>query len=259
MWACPIGRLVDYVVAKTRATTCLAHLEMVYFYTMQLASFIISLAVAGILWGADMLTPDRWRKRVGWPVLIASILVGSLGTYMYVSGPPIVVRITSAQRAALGTPYPYKPLIDPTSYQGLYENGFVLWIDGRFFELSLDRQYWTSFVDSFPASEARWFTRTTLRKDFPQCGDRLPIGGLAKAMRGAQKQYYAWLGCLQAENSSSTTTGVTIQQFSNGYVIEGVLNPPQSTYRNRIVLLNGGRWESEFMDSNGTFVINRLH
>lgn len=72
-------------------------------------------------------------------------------------------------------------------------------------------------------------------------------------MLGPQKQYYEWLGCLQGDNTASLGTNVIMQRFANGYVIEGILNPPQSSYRNRIVLINGGRWEREFMDKSGKF------
>ena len=77
---------------------------------------------------------------------------------------------------------------------------------------------------------------------------------MAKAMLGPQKQYYAWLGCLQGNNTASIGMNVKVQQFANGYVIEGILNPPQSMYRNRIILINGGRWEQEFIDKSGKFV-----
>jgi len=70
-------------------------------------------------------------------------------------------------------------------------------------------------------------------------------------MLGRQKQYYAWIGCLQAANAVSYIDNVTLQRFERGYVIEGVLNPPQSRYRKRIVLLDGGGWKFENMDDSG--------
>jgi hypothetical protein len=218
---------------------------------------IITAGVGGMVAAIQMFLQNRtWVK---WTLLIASVAFVCLGTYNALHGTPVVVTVSDAQKGQLGEPYPHKPLIDPMAYQGLYDNGFVLWVDGRFFELSLDHQYWASFLDSFPASEPRWFTRATLQKDFPQCGDRLPIGGLAKAMKGPQKHFYAWLGCLQGENTASTTSGVVLQQFSNGWVIEGVLNPPQSPYRTRILLINGDGWSSQPMDNTGHFVVNTPH
>lgn len=82
--------------------------------------------------------------------------VGSVSSFVIsiaaggvLAGVQIVVTISAKQKSELGRPYLYKPLVDPIVYQGLYENGFVLWVDGRFFELGLDRQYWASFVDHF--------------------------------------------------------------------------------------------------------------
>lgn len=212
---------------------------------------VITAGVGGLIAAIQMfLSHLKWVK---WTLLIISASVVSLGTYSALEGIPVVVTISHAQKAQLGSPYPYKPLMDPIVYQGLYENGFVIWADGRFFEMSLDHQYWASCLDSFPASEPRWFARATLQKEFPQCGDRLPVAGLAKAMKGPQKQFYTWLGCLQAENTASTTRGVLVQQFSNGWVVEGVLNPPQSQYRTRVVLINGDGWSSQLIDNSGRF------
>ena len=217
------------------------------------APSIISATVGGILAAIQMLARGRWSEWIGWLLLVVSSVMASLGTYCYFAGPKVVVTISADQRAELGRPYAYEALVDQDVYQGLYENGFVLWVDGRFFELGLDGRYWASFPDPVPTNDPRWFARSTLRAAFPQCGDRLPIGGVAKAMLGPQKQYYTWLGCLQGSNTASVGRKVTAQRFANGYVIEGILNPPQSSYRNRIVLINDGRWEQERMDMSGTF------
>jgi len=161
----------------------------------------------------------------------------------------------------LGLPEPAEPITDKEVYQGLYEKGFVIWISARFFVLGSDNTYWHSFRDYYPTNDPQWFTRSSLRSRFQQCGDdRLPIGGLAKAMSGPQKQYYAWLGCLKSPNSASITSeGVVVQKFQNGYVIEGVLDPPQSAYRQRIVLLNDSGWTSELIDKGGQYSVPAPH
>jgi hypothetical protein len=216
-------------------------------------SAIVPLIIGVLIAGIQMVVHNRLEKWIGYSLIAISALLASLGTYRYFTGPTLVVSLSGKQKTDLGRPYTYKPLVDQSVYQGLYENGFVLWIDGRFFELYPEHQHWQLFPDAFPTSDPRWFNRSTLRTAFPRCGERLPIGGLAKSMLGPEKQYYAWLGCLQSETSASITQDVKLQQFSNGWVAEGILNPPQSSYRNRIVLYSDGRWESELMDARGKF------
>ena len=88
-----------------------------------------------------MIAHDRLAKWIGWALIAVSGFVASLGTYSYLTGPTVIVTISPKQRTELGSPRPYKPLVDESVYQGLYENGLVLWVDGRFFELGLDGQY----------------------------------------------------------------------------------------------------------------------
>jgi hypothetical protein len=225
-------------------------------------TFRYSLALAaGLLVGAlQMLTLKRWRRPLAFALICLSVAAVAWGAWGLLSVPKVVVALTGRHSGELGSPYPYRRPCYEWSYQGLSENGFVIWTDCRFFELGLDHQYWHSFADPFPTNDLQWFTRATLRARFPECGDRLPCCGLAKAMiEGPEKQFYSWLGCLQAENASSFAAGVLLQRFQNGYVIEGVLDPPQSRYRRRFVLLNDAGWESESVDDHGQYFPPVLH
>jgi len=221
--------------------------------------WFFALAASLFVGGLQMLIPGRWRQRVGRGILAASAVAVVFGVGGVLHRPVVVVAVSAGQLRDLGSPHSYRKPSYRWAYQGLFEKGFVIWVDDRFFELSLDRQYWHSFADPFPTNDPKWFTASSLRAYFPSCGSRLPIGGLAKAMLGEQKQYFAWLGCLQAENSSSQTDGVVAQRFDNGYVIEGVLDPPQSSHRKRFILLDDSAWESESIDDTGKYYPNALH
>jgi hypothetical protein len=205
----------------------------------------IGLAIACL----PLLFPKLGEK-IGWLFAISAAVFLAIGIHDRLRY-RIVVTLSPETKKELGFSYPFHESGNANVYQGEYENAFVIWIDGRFFQLGSDGQQWITMVEPIPTSDPKWFTRKFLKAKFPQCGQRIPLAGVAKALLGSQKYYWGWIGCPQTENSQSTVSDVKLQQFENGWVLEGIAIPPQSQYRNRVILISGtNHWIKEVIDEH---------
>jgi hypothetical protein len=212
----------------------------------------------GILLTVVGMIAERWKKWIAYVWVVPAFAAFGLSLYEHSRTVPIVVMLSPEEKVELGRPYDVDPKDEKDGvYQGLYARGVVVWVDEYFYLLPKDQLSWHRYKDTFRATGSGdpWFSKSALKKLFPLCEDRLPIGGIAKSMKGDQSYLYTWLGCLDtpSSHSHSDREQVQIQRFEKGIVIEGIVNPPQSTTRERFILRYDAGWNARFMDSNGTF------